>query len=106
QNALLRIYDILDCLPRWVFSSKRDSISHNSVRFYRTLAGPGRAGAVSVPSTGQVDAVSVRSTDRADAARARISAWLADHGRFAGLVLTTPGAVAWATGGVAPPVDR
>ena len=61
---------------------------------------------MSVPSTGQVDAVSVRSTDRADAARARISAWLADHGRFAGLVLTTPGAVAWATGGVAPPVDR
>jgi Xaa-Pro dipeptidase len=47
-----------------------------------------------------------RSTDRAAAARARISAWLAEHGRLAGLVLTTPGAVAWATGGVAPPVDR
>ena len=47
-----------------------------------------------------------RSTDRADAARARISAWLADHAQLAGLALTTPGAVAWATGGVAPPVDR
>jgi len=56
--------------------------------------------------TGGAGGAGARSTDRADAARARISAWLADHGRFAGLVLTTPGAVAWATGGVAPPVDR
>ena len=73
----------LTCQLRWVFSSKRDSTSHNSVRFYRTTR---------------------RSTDRADGgARARISAWLAEHGRLAGLVLTTPGAVAWATGGVAPP---
>ena len=43
---------------------------------------------------------------RAQAAHARISAWLADNDRLAGLVLTTPGAVAWATGGVTPPVDR
>jgi Xaa-Pro dipeptidase len=35
-----------------------------------------------------------------------MSAWLADNDRLAGLVLTTPGAVAWATGGVTPPVDR
>src|SRR5437016_3498835 len=48
----------------------------------------------------------LRSTDRADAARARISAWLTGNGQLAGLVLTTPAAVAWATGGVAPPVDR
>jgi Xaa-Pro dipeptidase len=47
-----------------------------------------------------------RSVLRADAARARASAWLARHDRVAGLVLTTPGAVAWATGGVTPPVDR
>src|SRR5215471_3889906 len=45
-----------------------------------------------------------RSVARAAAARQRIQAWLAD-GR-AGLVLTGPAAVAWACGGVAPPVDR
>src|SRR5215471_1928888 len=45
-----------------------------------------------------------RSVARAAAARQRIEAWLAD-GR-AGLVLTGPAAVAWACGGVAPPVDR
>jgi Xaa-Pro dipeptidase len=47
-----------------------------------------------------------RSIPRAAAARARTSAWLAGQDRVAGLVLTTPGAVAWATGGVTPPVDR
>ena len=45
---------------------------------------------------------------RAQAARLRIGAWLAagDAGRPPGLVLTGPAAVAWACGGVAPPVDR
>jgi Xaa-Pro aminopeptidase len=48
-----------------------------------------------------------RSRARSSAARRRISAWLesGDRGR-AGLVLTGPAAVAWATGGTAPPVDR
>jgi Xaa-Pro aminopeptidase len=49
-----------------------------------------------------------RSVVRAAAARQRIEAWLADSrgssGR--GLALTGPAAVAWACGGVAPPVDR
>ncbi len=46
-----------------------------------------------------------RSAARAAAAHARISAWL--DGRAArGLVLTGPPAVAWATGGIAAPVDR
>jgi Xaa-Pro dipeptidase len=45
---------------------------------------------------------------RAQAAALRIGAWLAadDGGHRAGLVLTGPAAVAWACGGVAPPVDR
>ncbi|MGO8961015.1 MAG: M24 family metallopeptidase [Streptosporangiaceae bacterium] len=45
---------------------------------------------------------------RAQAAARRISAWLAagEAERPAGLVLTGPAAVAWACGGVAPPVDR
>jgi Xaa-Pro aminopeptidase len=45
---------------------------------------------------------------RAQAAAPRISTWLAagEEGRPAGLVLTGPAAVAWACGGVAPPVDR
>lgn len=46
-----------------------------------------------------------RSAARAAAAHARISAWL-DGGAARGLVLTGPAAVAWATGGIAPPVDR
>ena len=49
-----------------------------------------------------------RSVARAAAARQRIEAWLA-NGRAElrrGLVLTGPAAVAWACGGVAPPVDR
>lgn len=45
-----------------------------------------------------------RSAPRAEAARLRIEAWLRD--RATGLVLTSPGAVAWACGGIAPPVDR
>jgi Xaa-Pro dipeptidase len=60
----------------------------------------------------------VRSVARAQAAARRIGAWLAvgqgdtgqldaaDAARPAGLVLTGPAAVAWACGGVAPPVDR
>ncbi len=50
----------------------------------------------------------VRSVARAQAAARRIGAWLAAGGeeRPAGLVLTAPAAVAWACGGVAPPVDR
>jgi Xaa-Pro dipeptidase len=50
----------------------------------------------------------MRSVARAQAAARRIDAWLAaDAGeRPAGLVLTGPAAVAWACGGVAPPVDR
>jgi Xaa-Pro dipeptidase len=49
-----------------------------------------------------------RSVARAAAARQRIEAWLADSraGSRRGLVLTGPAAVAWACGGVAPPVDR
>jgi Xaa-Pro dipeptidase len=45
---------------------------------------------------------------RAQAAARRIGAWLAagEGERPAGLVLTGPAAVAWACGGVAPPVDR
>jgi Xaa-Pro dipeptidase len=45
---------------------------------------------------------------RAQAAAQRIHAWLGtgDEARPAGLVLTGPAAVAWACGGVAPPVDR
>jgi Xaa-Pro dipeptidase len=45
---------------------------------------------------------------RALAAARRIGAWLAAASgeRPAGLVLTGPAAVAWACGGVAPPVDR
>ena len=67
-----------------------------------------------------------RSVARAESARQRVLAWLAD-GRTAGgsggssprastaggsgvspagLVVTGPGAVAWVTGGIAPPVDR
>ena len=46
----------------------------------------------------------VRSVARASESRLRISRWLdADAD---GLVLTGPAAVAWACGGVAPPVDR
>ncbi|HEY3907929.1 MAG TPA: M24 family metallopeptidase [Streptosporangiaceae bacterium] len=57
-----------------------------------------------------------RSQARSSAARRRISAWLDSQDRGsgghketagpAGLVLTGPAAVAWATGGIAPPVDR
>ena len=51
----------------------------------------------------------MRSVARAQAAAQRIDAWLAAGepvSRPAGLVLTGPAAVAWACGGVAPPVDR
>ena len=48
----------------------------------------------------------MQSTLRADAARDRLGRWLAAPGAPAGLVLTRPATVAWATGGVAPPVDR
>lgn len=50
----------------------------------------------------------LRSVARAQAAAQRIGAWLAagQGERPAGLVLTGPAAVAWACGGVAPPVDR
>jgi Xaa-Pro aminopeptidase len=53
-----------------------------------------------------------RSVERAQSAAQRIGAWLAAgfpagaERDAAGLVLTGPGAVAWACGGVAPPVDR
>ena len=49
-----------------------------------------------------------RSAERAQSAALRIRAWLADGAdpAPAGLVLTGPAAVAWACGGVAPPVDR
>ncbi len=49
-----------------------------------------------------------RSVARAQAAAGRIGAWLAGGGAGgpAGLVLTGPAAVAWACGGLAPPVDR
>ncbi len=43
---------------------------------------------------------------RADAARERLEGWLAGREDVAGVVLTSPGSVAWATGAVAPPVDR
>jgi Xaa-Pro aminopeptidase len=56
----------------------------------------------------------MRSVARAEAARRRIATWLAPAEAAgaaaatgaAGLVLTGPAAVAWATGGIAPPVDR
>jgi Xaa-Pro dipeptidase len=49
-----------------------------------------------------------RSAERAQSAALRIRAWLAGGAdpAPAGLVLTGPAAVAWACGGVAPPVDR
>lgn len=54
-----------------------------------------------------------RSSARAQSAALRIRGWLANGGemhastgRTDGLVLTGPAAVAWACGGVAPPVDR
>jgi Xaa-Pro aminopeptidase len=49
-----------------------------------------------------------RSVARAQAAAQRIAVWLTAGGPAdaAGLVLTGPAAVAWACGGVAPPVDR
>jgi Xaa-Pro dipeptidase len=47
-----------------------------------------------------------QSSLRADAARGRLASWLAAPKAPAALVLTRPAAVAWATGGVAPPVDR
>jgi Xaa-Pro aminopeptidase len=43
---------------------------------------------------------------RAAAARQRLAGWLGEHPEVAGVVLTSPAAVAWATGAVAPPVDR
>jgi Xaa-Pro aminopeptidase len=43
---------------------------------------------------------------RADAARDRLERWLAAREDLAGVVLTAPADVAWATGSVAPPVDR
>jgi Xaa-Pro dipeptidase len=54
---------------------------------------------------------SQRSVARAEAARQRVAQWLQAQGLQAsggpaGLVLTGPAAVAWACGGVAPPVDR
>jgi len=42
---------------------------------------------------------------RASSARQRLAEFL-DHSDAAGVVLTTPAAVAWATGAFAPPVDR
>ena len=49
---------------------------------------------------------SPRSLARAEAARDRLQRWLAARGDVAGVVLTGPAGVAWATGAVAPPVDR
>jgi Xaa-Pro dipeptidase len=49
---------------------------------------------------------SPRSVARAEAARQRLAGWLVAHPDVAGLVLTSPAAVTWATGAVAPPVDR
>ena len=46
-----------------------------------------------------------RSVQRAGAARERVLVWLKATG-LPGLVLTRPGAVAWLTGGLPPPVDR
>jgi Xaa-Pro dipeptidase len=43
---------------------------------------------------------------RADAARDRLGRWLTTREDVAGVVLTSPAGVAWATGAVAPPVDR
>ena len=43
---------------------------------------------------------------RAEATRDRLERWLATREDVAGVVLTGPPAVAWATGAVAPPVDR
>ena len=43
---------------------------------------------------------------RADAARERLEGWLAAREDVAGVVLTSPGSVAWATGAVSAPVDR
>ncbi len=47
-----------------------------------------------------------RSVARAAAARQRLAGWLGEHPEVAAVVLTSPAAVAWATGAVAPPVDR
>jgi Xaa-Pro dipeptidase len=47
-----------------------------------------------------------QSALRANAARDRLASWLASPGVPAGVVLTRPASVAWATGGAAPPVDR
>lgn len=47
-----------------------------------------------------------RSADRAAAARERIRLFLDARPGLAGVVLTGPGAVAWATGGATPAVDR
>jgi Xaa-Pro dipeptidase len=47
-----------------------------------------------------------RSQARAVAASDRLGGWLAARPGLRGLVLTGPAAVAWATGGIAPPVDR
>ncbi|HEY1621376.1 MAG TPA: hypothetical protein VGG25_27380 [Streptosporangiaceae bacterium] len=50
-----------------------------------------------------------RSVVRAEAARRALAAWLASRPADSGprgVVLTGPGAVAWATGGIAAPVDR
>jgi Xaa-Pro dipeptidase len=47
-----------------------------------------------------------RSHARAAAASERLAGWLEQHDGLGGLVLTGPAAVAWATGGIAPPVDR
>jgi Xaa-Pro dipeptidase len=49
---------------------------------------------------------SPRSVARADAARERLEGWLAAREDVAGVVLTSPGSVAWATGAVSAPVDR
>jgi Xaa-Pro dipeptidase len=46
-----------------------------------------------------------RSRSRAAAAAQRLADWLAGREQAA-VVLTGPAAVAWATGGIAPPVDR
>jgi Xaa-Pro aminopeptidase len=47
-----------------------------------------------------------RGIARAEAARHRVLHWLEGEGRPAAVVLTGPAAVAWVTGGIAPPVDR
>ena len=47
-----------------------------------------------------------RSVARAAAARQRLAGWLDEHPDVAAVVLTSPAAVAWATGAVAAPVDR